>query len=132
MTLGRRDKSSLFATGRSLPRFRFVSTLAALLAVCLQAFVLQTHVDGLAGLGAGVEFAPSNAASAHVTNTTPGKAIACPICQASATSGATLLFAGPALATAGGGVATESRIALRRGPVVAAHAWQSRAPPIHL
>lgn len=112
-------------------------TFAALIAISLQSFVVQSHVDGLDGLGAratieraaghGVDQAAARAISGSGDSQT-----ACPICEALATAGAAVFASGPALVSALGVIAHEAIVDIRTVPVRPAHAWQSRAPPIAL
>jgi hypothetical protein len=105
----------------------------ALLALLFQILLVQTHVDGLARLGA-----PHNAEIVAVAK--PDVAIgagsvgelACPVCAAQATSSVALLSVGLSLAAAALVFVAELAIELQRGPVTQAHPWQSRAPPAHL
>jgi hypothetical protein len=109
--------------------------LVALVAVFLQSFVVQTHIDGLAGLVPVVSVERGVSAPPPIAKADPAShdtQAPCPICQALATAGTTLLASGPALVSALGIIAHEARIDIRRVPVRPAHAWQSRAPPLSL
>jgi energy-converting hydrogenase Eha subunit B len=113
---------------------RTAAAFAALLAILLQAFVIQAHVDGLGGLPsrAGVERAASGAgsATAQAAHLSGNSQSACVICQTLAAAGAALLSKGPVLSAASGPAANVTRVAIRYVPVTPAHAWQSRAPPL--
>jgi hypothetical protein len=116
-------------------RHHALLALVAIIAVLLQTFVVQTHIDGLAGLrpAATIESVNgSSAASAHFETGSRDTQQACPICQAMATAGTTVLASSPSLLTAHGLIAHEARLAIRLVAVRPAHAWQSRAPPINL
>ncbi len=109
-------------------------TLAALVAVLLQTLVIQTHVDGLSGLqaSAAVESAAGATVPVHYVGDKSGEQGVCPICEALATAGVTLLASAAGLLTTAGIVANEALIQIRVVPVRPAHPWQSRAPPISL
>lgn len=104
-------------------------TLIALLAVVIQAFVVQTHIH--------VPAAPAEAGysqSAGATHETEvasadDQRVFCALCQVLA--GATLV---PTAATASVAWQTsaEARLALTLAPRSHTHSWQSRAPPSFL
>ncbi|MFT3727291.1 MAG: hypothetical protein QM759_05680 [Terricaulis sp.] len=105
--------------------------LAALVAVFLQALVVQTHVDGFAGFGRAEiqlsQHASQNVPALKAPATKPDAT--CPICQVAATAGRTLLAT---VATVAARPPTQYAAPLVRVLAFAAqpsHAWQSRAPP---
>jgi hypothetical protein len=108
-------------------------SFAALLAVFLQAFVVQTHVHAYAApVSASFEL-PAHAvhdSSEHVSADSGHQAV-CMICQALATAGtATLTSATPIAAVEH--VTEAAMLALSLAPLVHSHSWQSRAPPSFL
>jgi hypothetical protein len=116
---GRRQQSE----GRVDAR-RWALRFAALLAVFLQVFVVQTHVHALAPQAAGgYETALSTLDDAADTSQ-----IACALCQAQAESSS---VPAPAVLPAVAHVAAAQTRALeiRRVSVARAYSWRSRAPP---
>lgn len=124
-----RERSGAAAMRRWHPAFAF----AALLAVFLQAFVVQTHFHApSAPLNLAYE-QPADAAhdgSAHVSVTNEHQLL-CPICQALAAAGAATLTnqAAALVATQSNAVAV---VALSLAPRTISYFWQSRAPPSFL
>lgn len=114
---------------------RYAFALAALFAVLLQAFVVQTHIHApVAPIGAAIERVAlgSDAPIAIVSAPDEHQAFACVICQTLASSGSGILsqpISGVVSAEATSEAAT---YILPRAPPIAAHPWQSRAPPIVL
>jgi hypothetical protein len=98
----------------------------------LQAFVVQTHIHApVAPIGAAIERVAdgSNAPTANVSAPDEHQAFACVVCQTLASSGSAILaqpISGLAAAEATSEAATYT---LPRAPPIAAHPWQSRAPP---
>mgnify|MGYP001240489094 CR=1 FL=1 len=107
-------------------------TFAALLAVFLQAFVVQTHVHVVPAPVAAVEVAgaTTHAASERASTARDAPAL-CVICQTMATSGTALLGHAAALIidTAH---ADQPREAAQVALQITSHSWQSRAPPTFL
>jgi hypothetical protein len=114
-----------------------LAIFAALIAVFVQALVVQTHVDGLAGL------AP--AATAVRQDGQPGSApvqvasaakisadVACPICQAAATAGRTVMPSATVLPLPAHASRADALFSLVSTTPRLSHAWRSRAPPIAL
>jgi hypothetical protein len=103
-----------------------ISVWLAMLALAVQCFVIQPHVD--------VSYAPISAGPAHVSvqASQPGHDAqgVCVICQAMATAGAIALSVSPTLV-----LIERSVIATAPAPHVEpsqrarSHNWQSRAPP---
>jgi hypothetical protein len=116
----------------AMRRWRPAFALIALLAVFLQAFVVQTHIHAIgAPLSIGYQQpVEAHDDAAHATATSEHQLI-CAICQALATSGtAALPNAAVAL------VAEQSNavavVALALAPRTISYFWQSRAPPSFL
>lgn len=112
---------------RSKPTF---GLLLALVALAFQCFIVQPHVDGIASAAPSFETIVA-AAQATPLNAANDQSAPCLICRELATAGAFLGAAPPALAL------LEHTIALRiapprapAAPIVSAHSWQSRAPPL--
>jgi len=110
------------------------STLAALLAVVLQTFVVQTHIHTpvapLHFVYAQAAGATSDDGSAHAKASNSHQVL-CLICQTLATSGSAML---PSAAIVAATTQTndEAVVALAQAPRVHSHSWQSRAPPSFL
>lgn len=133
--MGRHRQADGFTLASVRARHQHLFAFVAVIAVFLQTFVVQTHIDGLTGLqsGAAIERANGSATPlAHAETGLRDTQLACPICQAMATAGTTLLASGPALVSALGLIAHEAQLAIPLVSVRPAHAWQSRAPPISL
>lgn len=130
----------MFWRGRSHHRGRNATswrrrafTFAALLAVFLQAFVLQTHVHTpVAPLP--LSYAQSTGAtenvSAHVKATNEHQLV-CVICQALAAAGSATL-PGAAMVAEVTQTNAEAVVAIALAPRVHSHSWRSRAPPSFL
>jgi hypothetical protein len=112
-------------------RRRGAFTLAALLAVFLQAFVAPTHIHAPraplnAAIGqlhdaAGTVSLQSTAVDEHQT-------VACAVCRTLA--GGNVMLAASATSLVADRIGGEAATyALPRAPPTAAHPWQSRAPP---
>lgn len=106
--------------------------LAALFAVLLQAFVVQTHIHApTAAIGVAVGHASGgDAAQAKVSTLGDHQTATCAVCQMLAGGGGLMLVAdAPSFITPH--VVNEAAVfALPRAPPSTSHAWQSRAPPI--
>lgn len=101
-------------------------TLAALIAVFLQAFVVQTHIHApVAPLAISASDSAHN--GAHATEANEHQLI-CAICQALATTGAATL-PGQALVLEAAQTSAAAAVALALAPRVFSHSWRSRAPP---
>jgi len=133
MARSRHRNTHAFALTTVRARFGRLFTLAAMVAVLLQAFVVQTHIDGLALLTSGAAIERSvgggQPPAAQLTNIVHDTQAPCPICQDLATAGVTILSAAPALTTMVAIIGHEARIDIRRIVVRPGHAWQSRGPP---
>lgn len=107
-------------------------TFAALLAVFLQAFIVQTHVHVVPAPVAAIELAgaTTHAASARASTARDAPAM-CAICQTMAASGTALLDQASTLL-----INTPREEQPREAPQVAlqitSHSWQGRAPPTFL
>ena len=106
--------------------------LAALIAVLLQAFVVQTHIHAPAApVGVAIERAAdgSDTQAAHVSAADEHQAVACVVCQALARGANAVLAAAASGLTAADAIGEAATYALPRAPPIAAHPWRSRAPP---
>jgi hypothetical protein len=119
--------------GAAAPRRRRLAfSFAALLAVFLQAFVVQTHVHAYtAPVSARFEL-PAHAAhdSSEQVSADSHQTI-CVVCQALATAGAATLTSATTLAAVEH-VTEAALLALSLAPQLHSHSWQSRAPPSFL
>ncbi|HYD72118.1 MAG TPA: hypothetical protein VEF55_03210 [Candidatus Binatia bacterium] len=114
---------------------RYAFALAALFAVLLQAFVVQTHIHApVAPIGAAIERVAdgSDALIAIVSAPDEHQAFACVICQTLASAGSAVLTAPVSGLAASEAISEAATYALPRAPPIAAHPWQSRGPPIVL
>ena len=133
--MGRHRKADRFSLASVRARHQHLFALVAIVAVFIQTFVVQTHVDGLTGLGSAAAIERANGSPAPLAHVETGSRDAqsvCPICQVMATAGTTVLASAPSLLTAHGLIAHEAAQLIRRVAVRPAHAWQSRAPPTSL
>jgi hypothetical protein len=111
----------------------WATRFAALLAVFLQAFILQTHVHAFAPVtAAGYERAADDV-SAPVVETASHQELqaSCALCQAQSGSRA-LAPTAQAIAVEQAGALVQQAPEIRRVALAASHSWQSRAPPAHL
>jgi hypothetical protein len=108
--------------------------LAALFAIALQVFVVQTHVHALGAAHAASAFAQSSSdATAHARDGAAGETQrACIVCQALANAGRMLAPAAAQVLPADAGTAAARAPQIRSVVAAPAHSWQSRAPPIVL
>jgi hypothetical protein len=116
----------------AMRRWRPAFALLALLAVFLQAFVVQTHVHAI-GAPISIGFHQPAAArddGAHATAKTEHQLV-CAICQALAASGSATL-PGAAIAVAAQQSNALAVVALALAPRTISYFWQSRAPPSFL
>ncbi len=131
----------MFGRGRSrreghpaaVKRRRSALVLVSLLAVLLQAFVVETHIHGaVVPASLGVEHQP---AGAHPTDehasATRAHQVVCSICQTLASSGAATLASASVLVAPQRDVVA-ARVALEHAPRALSHFWQSRGPPARL
>jgi Protein of unknown function (DUF2946) len=115
-----------FAARRRHPAF----ALLALLAVFLQAFVVQTHFHAVAPVSAGYEQHTDGDHEQHVSLTDEHR-VSCALCQTLASAGAATLPS-EAFVLAAERASQAAVIALAIAPRVHTHSWQSRAPPTFL
>ena len=133
----RRGQASLNADAPLRGFYRTAFSFLALLAIAVQSLVVQTHIDGL-GAHARAEQGMAVAGSilgdgARFENPAQAPASVCIVCKALATVGAVTLAAPPALNVAAQKIVPDrAPLVLALAPAYAAHAWQSRAPPIHI
>jgi len=107
----------------------WIARSAALLAILLQAFVVQAHAHGFAHSAV----AAYERAADHLTPVLEGRAqddrrAPCAFCQTQANSRA-LLTSDEATAALSGRAFVEGYCEIRRIAAPPAHFWQSRAPP---
>ncbi|MEZ5959289.1 MAG: hypothetical protein R3C30_02525 [Hyphomonadaceae bacterium] len=114
--------------GRAADWRRKAFTLAALLAVFLQAFVVQTHVHAPAApLAFAQQTDITHDADTHVSASSEHQLI-CAVCQALAASGAATL-PNAAVAQIIDHTSTLAVVAIALAPRTISYFWQSRAPP---
>ncbi len=106
---------------------RIATVFAALLAVFLQAFVVQTHVHAIPIAPAGIEHSADASGDAHASVGSDHQRF-CAVCQALAAGGAATLPETTSLITADA-VGQEAVLAIALAPRAHTHSWQSRAPP---
>lgn len=116
---------------------RAFARFAALFAILLQTFVVQTHIHGAGESGgptAQIEhWAPSGAAYASPIVTTPGgPRDECVLCETLAATGASVLAAAWGVILSHDVSTSLPIAALELVAAPPAHSWQSRAPPIAL
>jgi|GEM_PF-2240415 len=109
---------------------KLAPVLAALLALFLQAFLVQTHVHAFALGTPAIERSqddPAHADDGHVASTQ--HAAACVFCEALRSSGRSVLA--PAIVIAGERqvIVETAVLAFPSTPHAISHAWRSRAPP---
>lgn len=117
--------------GRRHSMARGAFTLAALLAVFLQAFVIEPHVHTANPMVAAIA-ASSAHQETHQHASLPHEQTACLVCQALAANGGALLQASATFTAPSVFAAEATPQALHVAPRAAAHSWRSRAPPIRL
>ena len=114
---------------------RLATRYAALFAMLLQAFIVQTHVHPAAlAFGAVIERteASHEAALGQAEVSAPdAHTFGCPLCHALASNSATLTDAA-AVAHAETARAEATALAIAQAPRAHTHSWRSRAPPSHL
>lgn len=111
---------------------RALVTIAALIAIALQAFIVQTHVHAFAAPVA-IAAQAGQASADHAEHASNGHAqAACVICMTLAASGRATLANAAALSAEHRASFDVATFVLPRAPPAISHAWQSRAPPIAL
>lgn len=108
---------------------RIAFAWVAMLAVFLQAFVVQTHVHAMTQGAAGIEQTQSSGGQ-HVTAGAE-HALSCALCHALATHGAAPIPSATSV-LALERTSEAAILALALAPRVISHAWRSRAPPTSL
>jgi hypothetical protein len=104
---------------------------AAMLAVLLQAFAVQTHIHSFAAPTAPAVYEQGGADSVHSEHaTTADHQTVCAICQALAANGNATLADAAHVAIDTNAVYQTAALEIRRAPRALTHSWQSRAPPI--
>jgi len=118
--------------GRAVDWRRQAVTFAALLAVFLQAFIVQTHIHVPAAIqfASGYEQSSEHAHDVSAHATASDQKVMCTLCQV-LSNGHTLL-ASPAILLTTTKTNAASGIALALAPRALSHFWQSRAPPSFL
>jgi hypothetical protein len=108
---------------------RSATLFAALLAVFLQAFVVQTHVHAapIAPINLSFERSVDAGSEAHVSVANHHQRF-CAICQALAAGGAATLPAAASLISSDA-VGEQAILAIAAAPRAHTHSWRSRAPP---
>jgi hypothetical protein len=105
-------------------------TLAALLAIVLQALIVPGHMHALAPRAeAGYH---GDAGGGGALATAADDQAACVICLAIASSGRAALPQAADIDVPQRALSERATIAIRQAPRVVAHPWRSRAPPIAL
>jgi len=112
----------------------WATRLAALLAIFLQAFILQTHVHAFAPVGVGNYARAAEHVSPPVLELASHQelqAAACALCQAQS-GGRALAPTAQAIGVERAGAFVQPAPGARHVALAASHSWQSRAPPAHL
>lgn len=107
--------------------------LAALIAVLIQALVVQTHshpADPFAGFA--IERAADHDAPGHAHVEATHEQAGCITCVAFAAGGISIAPGAAALAAFESAASQATALAIRRAPRALTHSWRSRAPPIAL
>lgn len=130
---GKRGRVAAIRRGFDLRRS--LVTLAALVAILAQTFIVQTHVDfaGVAPAAASAQ-ATSGAAPirAEVGQAPADDTSPCVICQTLATAGAAIMASATAPIAAATDIPPNAPIQIDWVGVRPAYSWQSRAPPTRL
>lgn len=122
----------------STPRTRrwakgFAPLLTALLAVFLQAFVVQTHVHAFGVASVPAIERSSETAAAHADETaSPLHKASCLFCETLASSSRAMLPSAAAVEAQPDAAPEAALRLIRQPPRFSSHAWRSRAPPIRL
>ena len=112
---------------------RAATLFAAVLAVFLQAFLVQTHIHAYGGVReAGYEQSNQSSDHGNVHASNAGDEFGCAICDVLATAGHSTLPEIGTIATEAVASNETATLAIRRAPRALTHSWQSRAPPIPL
>ena len=116
------------------PASRVLVVFATMLALCLQALVVQTHVHAFASVTGAIHATAGNEdpRDDHAHASTAQDRVACAVCLAFASAGQMTL---PTVAAVPAEVVTSNEaatISIRLAPRAITHSWQGRAPPIPL
>jgi hypothetical protein len=113
-------------------RDRAAFTLVALLAVFLQAFLVQTHIHASPVFAPAYERAAHNEGSHSATHVSAAidHQQGCIICQALAANGSATLTDAAAVASTSNAAYETAALEIRRAPRAVTHSWRSRAPPV--
>lgn len=106
--------------------------LAALVAIALQSFVVQTHVDGIPRLPVASVAEAASTGIAQASAPTSETQSDCIACEALATSGRIILAADASVVRAKRLAFNSVPLNTRIVPTPPAHTWNSRAPPTDL
>ena len=119
-------------TGLAADWRRQTVTFAALLAVFLQAFIVQTHIHipAAAQLTSGYEQSSVDTQDVSAHATASDQKVMCALCHVLSGSNAVLTTPAIVLSTTQSNAAND--IALALAPRALSHFWQSRAPPSFL
>jgi hypothetical protein len=110
-----------------------VVTLAALLAVFLQAFIVQPHIHASAPFAPAYERADNGSATSGAqANAAIDHQQGCIVCQALAANGGAALPDTACVAEQTNACYETAALELRQAPAQPAHPWRSRAPPLSL
>jgi len=118
------------AIGRGHRAGRFAPVFAALLAVFLQAFVVQTHIHAFGIAAPAIERSVDGADDGHIASAEHERT--CVVCQALLSNGRALLPSTAEAAPKPALVAVAAPLALPQTPHGVSHSWRSRAPPLSL
>jgi hypothetical protein len=107
--------------------------LAALVAVFIQAFVIQTHIHETAPFRAtAFERAADHEAPGHTHVSATHKQAGCITCIAFASAGVSLATDAFTLIASLNATTAAATLAIRQAPRAISYSWRSRAPPIAL
>jgi len=125
------SRRSALHDSRRRKAVRGLFTLAALLAVFLQAFVVEPHVHTANPLATAIA-ANAGGHEIHQHATLPHEQIKCLVCQAIAAGAGALIASGADLAKPHITIAAAPARALHVAGQATSHSWRSRAPPFSL
>lgn len=112
---------------------RAFALLAAVAALFLQIFVVQTHTHVQAPLGSlAYEQPEEHARDGHAHVSAPQQQGGCIVCEVFAASGQSIAPDSATLSADHNAAYETAALAIRRAPRALTHVWQSRAPPIAL
>lgn len=112
---------------------RAFAVLVALVALLIQAFVVQIHThDAVPYVGAAIERPADHNQPGHAHFSEAHDQAGCITCIAFAASGRAILADAVLLSAAHDAVYETAALAIRRAPRALTHSWRSRAPPLAL